>query len=89
MNISSNEIWYVKYDSSITYHSKAMATVEVLCRQTNGVTERWTNRQVKNYMPQIYRCGGIKKKNGKQFKPGLIKLFNQMLQVFQSDSSQY
>ena len=36
---------YVKYKSSITYHSKAMAKVKVFCRQTNRKTDRQTERQ--------------------------------------------
>ena len=36
------------------YHPKAMADVKVFCGQTNG--------QAKNYMPLMYRCGGIETK---------------------------
>ena len=46
-------IYYVKYESSFTYHSKVMANVKIL--QTNKQNGR-TNRQAKTYMPQ----GGIK-----------------------------
>ena len=30
----------VRYESSITYHSKVMANVKVCCRQTNRHTDR-------------------------------------------------
>jgi hypothetical protein len=41
------------YESPITYHSKYMANVKVYAdKQTYG--------QTKNYMPQIFRYGGIK-----------------------------
>ena len=44
----------MKYESLITYHSKDMANVKVFAdRQTDG--------QTKNYMPPIFRYGGIKK----------------------------
>ena len=57
---------YMKYESSITYHSKAMAKVKVFAdkqtnKQTNGQTDRGTNGQANTYMPPIYRCRGIKK----------------------------
>ena len=42
----------MKYESSITYHSKANGQCKSFCRQTN--------RQTKNYMPLIYQCGSIK-----------------------------
>jgi hypothetical protein len=43
--------------SSITYHLKDMANVKVFAdRQTN----KWTDRQVKNHMPLIFRYGSIK-----------------------------
>ena len=54
----------MKYESSITYHSKAMANVNVLVtnKRTDGPdghADRQTNGRTKNYMPPIYRCGGI------------------------------
>ena len=49
---------YVKYESSITCHSKAMANVKVFAKKE---TDRWTNRQAKNYVPAIYGSGGIKR----------------------------
>jgi hypothetical protein len=39
----------MKYESPIAYHSKDMANVKV-----------FADRQAKNYMPQIFRYGGIK-----------------------------
>jgi hypothetical protein len=39
----------MKYESPITYHSKDMANVKV-----------FADRQAKNYMPSIFRYGGIK-----------------------------
>jgi hypothetical protein len=43
----------MKYESPITCHSKDMANVKVFAdRQTDG--------QAKNYMPPIFRYGGIK-----------------------------
>ena len=44
---------YVKYENSINDHSKAMANVKVFAEKTNG--------RAKNYIPPIYRCGGIKR----------------------------
>jgi hypothetical protein len=45
----------MKYESPITYHSKDMANVKVFAdRQTK-------HGQAKNYMPPIFRYGGIKK----------------------------
>jgi hypothetical protein len=46
----------MKYESSITYHSKDMANVKVFA-------DRQTDRQTKNYMPPIFRYGGIKSKH--------------------------
>ena len=42
-----------------------MANVKVFAetqtdKQTNGQTEGLTNERTKNYMPPIYRCGGMK-----------------------------
>ena len=56
---------YAKYKSSITYHSKVMANIKVFAdkqtdKRTDGRKNRWTNGWTKNYMPSIYRCGGIK-----------------------------
>jgi hypothetical protein len=39
----------MKYESPMTYHSKDMANVKV-----------FADRQAKNYMPPIFRYGGIK-----------------------------
>jgi hypothetical protein len=39
----------MKYESPITYHSKDMANVKV-----------FAEGQAKNYMPPIFRYGGIK-----------------------------
>ena len=48
-------------ESSITYHSKAMANVQVVAdKQTGGRKKRQTKGLAKNYMPPLYRCGGIK-----------------------------
>jgi hypothetical protein len=49
----------MKYESPITYHSKDMTYVKGFCRQTN--------RQANNYMPPIFRYGGIKIKIGQLF----------------------
>ena len=49
---------YVKYESSITYHSKAMANIKVFADKE---MDRRTNTQAKNYMPMTYRCRGHKK----------------------------
>jgi hypothetical protein len=46
----------MKYESPITYHSKDMANVKVFADRQ---TERQTDRQAKNYMPPIFRYGGI------------------------------
>jgi hypothetical protein len=44
----------MKYESSITYHLKDRANVNVFAdRQTN-------RQQAKNYMPLIFRYAGIK-----------------------------
>jgi hypothetical protein len=45
----------MKYESSITYHSKDMANVKVFA-------DRQTDEQAKNYMHPIFRYGGIKNK---------------------------
>ena len=45
-----------KYESSITYHLKAMAKLQVIADKQ----ERQTNGQDKSYMPLIYGGGGIK-----------------------------
>ena len=45
----------MKYESPITKHSKAMASVKGFADKQR---DRRTNRQAKNYMPPIYRCGG-------------------------------
>jgi hypothetical protein len=45
----------MKYKNPITYHSKDMAKVKVFAN-------RQTDRRAKNYMPLIFRYGGIKKK---------------------------
>ena len=47
----------MKYESSITYHSKAMANVKVFADKH---TDRLTNGHTKDYVPYIYRCGCIK-----------------------------
>jgi hypothetical protein len=44
----------MKYESPITYHSKDMANVKVF-------VDRKTDGQAKNYMPPIFRYGGIKR----------------------------
>ena len=44
---------HVTYEIFITSHSKVMANVKF----SWGQTERQKDRQRKNYMPQIYRCG--------------------------------
>jgi hypothetical protein len=43
------------YKSPITYHSKDMANVKV-------VADRHTDGQAKNYMPPIFRYGGMEMK---------------------------
>ena len=43
----------VKYEGPNSCQSKDMAHVKVLA-------DKQTDEQAKNYMPQIYRCGGIK-----------------------------
>ena len=49
---------YVKYERSITYHSKAMANVKVFCRQTNGQTDRQNKRTgQKLYAPNLVMLG--------------------------------
>ena len=48
---------YVKYESSITNHSKAMANVKVFADKQ---TDRQTNGQAINHMPPICQCGGHK-----------------------------
>ena len=49
----------MKYECSITYHSKVTATVEVFL-----FADKQPYRQGKNYkMPQIYQCGGIIKQH--------------------------
>ena len=47
---------HVKYESSMTNHSKVMANVKGFC----GKTDRQMDRQGKNYRSQIYQCRGIK-----------------------------
>ena len=64
----------VKYEGSITYHSKAMANVEVFADKQ---TDRRTNPKAKNYMPPIYRCGEIK-------RTSLLLSFNAKLTTYQS-----
>jgi hypothetical protein len=50
-----------KYESPITYHSKDMTNVKVFTdTQTDKQIERQTDSQAKNYMPLIFRYGGIK-----------------------------
>ena len=57
---------HVKYDSFITYHSKVMANVVLFAhrrtkslkdKQTNGHTDKQTNREDKNYPPSIDAVG--------------------------------
>ena len=48
-----NIYMYAKYESSITYHLKAMTNIKKFLPK---------NGQTKNYMPPIYRCGNMKKK---------------------------
>ena len=55
---------HVKYESSITYHSKDMANVKVFAdRQTDRQTDKQTNRRTgqKLYAPDL-SIRGIKKK---------------------------
>jgi hypothetical protein len=47
----------MKYENRITYHSKDMANVKVF---VDRQTDRQTDGQAKNYMPPIFRYGGIK-----------------------------
>jgi hypothetical protein len=48
----------VKYESPITYHSKDMTNVKVFADKQ---TDKQTDGQAKNYMPPIFRYGGITK----------------------------
>jgi hypothetical protein len=51
----------MKYESSITYHSKDMANVNVFAdRHTDKQMDKQTDGQAKNYMPPFFRYGGIK-----------------------------
>jgi hypothetical protein len=47
----------MKYESLITCHSKDMANVKVFADRQ---TDKQTDGQAKNYMPPIFRYGGIK-----------------------------
>ena len=60
LDFSTKERVLYDYESSITYHSKAMANVKSFCGQINRQMDRRTNRRAKSNMPPIYRCGGIK-----------------------------
>ena len=54
----------MKYESSISYHSKVIAKVKDFLR-TNSQMDKRSNRKKtlgKNYMPMIYQCGYIKSK---------------------------
>jgi hypothetical protein len=46
----------MKYESLITYHSKDMANVKV---SADRQMDKQTDGQAKNYMPTIFRYGGI------------------------------
>jgi hypothetical protein len=50
----------MKCESPIIYHSKDMANVKVF---EDRQTDKQTDRQTKNYMPPIFRYGGIKTTN--------------------------
>ena len=52
----------VKYESTLTSHTKVIANVTIFCRQTYTCrkTDNLTDRQDKGYMPPIYRCGSTK-----------------------------
>ena len=45
----------MKYESSITYHSKAMANVKVFCGQTNRQTDKQTGQKL--YVPDLTMWG--------------------------------
>jgi hypothetical protein len=62
----------MKYESPITYHSKDMTKVKVFKKwvklqgqghkvKNHGTINRQTDGQAKNYMPPIFRYGGIKR----------------------------
>jgi hypothetical protein len=46
------------YEIPITYHLKDMANIKVFADRQ---TDRQTDGQVKNYIPPIFRYGGIKR----------------------------
>jgi hypothetical protein len=48
----------MKYESPITCDSKDMANVKVFADRQ---TDKQTDGQAKNYMPPIFRYGGIKR----------------------------
>ena len=47
----------MKYEDPKSYKLKDMANVKVFA---NKQKDKQTDKQAKNYMPQIYRCRGIK-----------------------------
>jgi hypothetical protein len=55
----------MKYESPVIYHSKDMANVKVFADRH---TDRLTDGQAKNYMPPIFRYGGLLQISSNKFK---------------------